>query len=956
MSGVCFADSLLAPLSESQARETRKLFASFKANPKGPFVRIRWFCKDGTVHPPSPPPCKSRGGGHQYAELSADARRLQPWNIDVGVILVSLKPDQFFDKDRDHYLMRELVLQHYLAEVDQGWIYRKANSYRGARQIEDEEKAGRALLAGILTNPEWTDRNYYLVTELIQAVPHGIEDSAVKKIRALAAAIADKDVRFQGIRAKIHSAPGPDDLELVRKFGAEQKPAPDAKALIDELAGLLVTRNNNAGLNQQLALVRQQYRDGNVGAALAAFESGPQSSRFSAAARLSEAIRREVAAARDGRRNLDLLDFNSLLLDYAFNMAKPLHGAKRREHLDQFQDFFRLAFGAGLLSARQFEELGKTIDSLRTAGSLPAQAYAVEIKQLARSLEWSRATVARHFGGVAQHYEAAEPLARALPDHLLRGSIALPMASVAETLVADANRATGIRHSIFGESSSRGIVGLNPGIASGTFRIIHSEEEAQKADPRGIYLIPETASDLKPMAGILTLDSGNALSHAQLLAANLGIPNATVPSTLLPVLEKHIGQELFFAVTPRGVVVLKPKTDLSAAEKALFAQPARVRARMDLDTSRVNLSVNKVLTLSGITAKDSGILCGPKAANLGQLATYFPDKVAPGLVIPFGVYYHHISRKLPGQARSLAERIKEAFVEADRMRDAGAEPAALNAYIYPRLAEFRKEIQNIALEPSFERDLGAQLDKLFGPDGSYGVFIRSDTNAEDLPEFTGAGLNLTVPNQVGRANILKAIRDVWASPFTERAYDWRSRVLRGNDRVYPSVVVLKTVPSDKSGVIATINLESGDRSETTVNVAEGTSAVVDGGVAESLLLKPDGSVRLLQQGRATYRKVAVPTGGFRNAAPVGEDYLLKPDEIRQLRAAVDEINRKYPVERNERGETMPWDIEFGFEKGQLRLFQIRPLVRFQELSTLGALSKLETSGSGVRSVSLEERI
>ena len=163
------------------------------------------------------------------------------------------------------------------------------------------------------------------------------------------------------------------------------------------------------------------------------------------------------------------------------------------------------------------------------------------------------------------------------------------------------------------------------------------------------------------------------------------------------------------------------------------------------------------------------------------------------------------------------------------------------------------------------------MDRLFGPDGSYGVFIRSDTNAEDLPEFTGAGLNLTVPNQVGRANILKAIRDVWASPFTERAYDWRSRVLRGNDRVYPSVVVLKTVPSDKSGVIATINLESGDRSETTVNVAEGTSAVVDGGVAESLLLKPDGSVRLLQQGRATYRKVAVPTGGFRNAAPVGED-------------------------------------------------------------------------------------
>ena len=47
-----------------------------------------------------------------------------------------------------------------------------------------------------------------------------------------------------------------------------------------------------------------------------------------------------------------------------------------------------------------------------------------------------------------------------------------------------------------------------------------------------------------------------------------------------------------------------------------------------------------------------------------------------------------------------------------------------------------------------------------------GVFVRSDTNVEDLPGFTGAGLNLTVFNVVGFDNIVKAISEVWASPYT----------------------------------------------------------------------------------------------------------------------------------------------------------------------------------------------
>ena len=131
----------------------------------------------------------------------------------------------------------------------------------------------------------------------------------------------------------------------------------------------------------------------------------------------------------------------------------------------------------------------------------------------------------------------------------------------------------------------------------------------------------------------------------------------------------------------------------------------------------------------------------------------------------------------------------------------------------------------------------SKLEEVFGKEGTYGVFVRSDTNAEDLPQFTGAGLNLTVPNVVGIDNILNALRDVWASPFEERAYAWRSQALTSSDRVYPSVVLYRTIRSDKSGVMATANLATLDLSGITVNVNEGVAAVVDGGVSESLLLE-----------------------------------------------------------------------------------------------------------------------
>ncbi len=957
------ADGLIPPLTPQQAAEVKKGFEGFKTNPRGPFFRIRWFCNDGTDHPPSPPPCRDRGGGYQHASLSPEALRFAEWNIDVGTVLAGKSFDSLFDAGRGHWRLKELVLEHYLEGIDRGWIYRNAYTYRGARQVEDEEQAGYRFLTQLLSDAEWVKRHYFLVTQLIGAMPHGLPDSAVKKVRNLAQSIAAQDPRFQSIRAKIHSAPGEEDLALVERFLKEKGTSDATSELLVELTKLLEQEKAGRGMSARLPAFRDQFANSPVSPYVELFaralQGGEPNDIFSAGANLSLEMRRTVEASTQGRYNLELLDFNALVQELAYQTSSRLTPANRRQRIDQLMDHIRYATGAGLLSMRQFEALRVEAEKLRGHDVVQPADYYAAVRYLGRSAEWCRATAAKDFAPVAHHYQPAEPLSASLLDHLLRSSIALPLSSHLEPVSDDAHRAVGIRHSVFGAASGGGVSALNPGVAIGPLRIIRSPEEAAASiDSRAIYVIPETVSDLKPMAGVLTLDSGNMLSHTQLLAANLGIPNARIPSTLMPQLTAHEGKDIFFAVTPRGVVVLRDKSALTPEQQKIWInQPAAAPRRFQLDTSRVDLSQTAIVKVDELGREDSGVTVGPKAANLGQLAQDFPGRVAQALVLPFGIYYQHIHRVLPGDTVSLAEQIKQAYSQAEQMRGQASQ-AEIDAFIYPRLAEFREKIRNMPLIEEFEQRLIRRLQEDFEwPDGSLGVFVRSDTNAEDLPEFTGAGLNLTVPNQVGTQQIIQAIKNVWASPFTERAYDWRSRFLIGSDRVYPSVILMRAVPADKSGVIATVDLETGDMDTITVNVNEGVSAVVDGGVAESLLLEPDG-VRLLHQARASYRKQCSLSGGFENLPPRGDDYVLMPDEIAQIRRLVDEVQQKYTPARTPSGEPLPWDIEFGFEKGELRLFQIRPLVRYQQLQTLEALAKIEAEESTqpMTTVRLDEAI
>ena len=148
------------------------------------------------------------------------------------------------------------------------------------------------------------------------------------------------------------------------------------------------------------------------------------------------------------------------------------------------------------------------------------------------------------------------------------------------------------------------------------------------------------------------------------------------------------------------------------------------------------------------------------------------------------------------------------------------------------------------------------------------------------------------------------------------------------EHVYTSILLLKSVASDKSGVLVTQDIDSGDRQVLSVAVNEGVGGAVDGQAAESLRIDTrDGAVRVMATATAPWRRRPAVGGGIEKLPATGSDTLLQPAEIRRLIAfARDELPARFPAITDDAGRAAAADVEFGFVDGQLQLFQIRPFL------------------------------
>jgi hypothetical protein len=900
----------------------------FKQSERGPFEGIRWFCFDGTIRP-ARAGCGGEGKGVQHGDWNAQARALRANGYAVANVLVALDPQRFVGPNADLEAWKQVLLERFLVGFDDGWIFRGAYGYRGAFQIEDEEEAALRIIRAMLGDPRWRDPvRFAVLRETVRLLPLTTDAASAADVRARAMQLANRDPAFMSLRAKIHSFPDGDDAERVREF-ASTRGRPGMAAEYESLAEQIERLYAPEGAAQAVLDLAPIIGHGDVARQLrekshefrAEVNMGR---RFAAAAKLLRLLRESFPGIDDPDVALRTL-MTSLALEreaYAAGAEAldKLGPSTRRSRLWLLAYGAEALYGGGFVGPRALAEVEAAVKSIESRNPDLRQ-YREVVLYLARVPEWAALKLQFLFGPQVDRWAAFEPLARQYVPDRLRGSPLLFYSGVLDTMVADANERAGVVHEVMGERVAGGFRALNPGLARGVLRVADERTRMDRLDPKGIYVIPETTPDISPVAGILTRGAGSSVSHVQLLARNLGIPNVLLHERLVPKVAGRSGARAVLAVSPGGAVQLAadgPQWD--AVFGAEQSGPSEVLIQPDL--VKLDLTVTELLPLGRLRSLDAGRVCGPKAANLGELRFHFGNAVPDGFVIPFGVFRRLLDEPIEPGGPSAWAWLSGRFDEIQR---AGTRSPRGQRLADETLARMRAWLEVVPFPPGFETEVEWALRERFGPPGRYGVFVRSDTNVEDLPGFSGAGLNLTVPNVVGNDAVLKAIRAVWASPFSDRSYAWRQEHMQDPEYVFPSVVVQQAFPSEKSGVLVTVDVETGSPRWLTVVTNEGVGGAVDGQAAETLLVNAStGVTRLLAPAGAPHRRVLSPTGGLALERASGSDWVLQPGEVRQLVRLAREVPQKLATMRTETGEPLPADIEFAFRDGRLALLQIRP--------------------------------
>lgn len=331
---------------------------------------------------------------------------------------------------------------------------------------------------------------------------------------------------------------------------------------------------------------------------------------------------------------------------------------------------------------------------------------------------------------------------------------------------------------------------MNLGTATGRVRIVDEAASANALNallPDDIAVLRQVPIGLPPVAGVLTERPSTALSHVNLLAKGWGIPNAYVRDAAT-VLKEHAGQWVALKVaasgyqvrrlTPEEIAALPPRAVRTASTGAT---PGGAKA------IKPDLRETRLLPLASLRARNSA-QCGTKAANLGAMqAAHIPGTSVPdGFCIPFAHYDRFM------RSNGLADRIARMQQQPGFASDPQLRQKAL--------AQLRDEIVqwpvDAATAAAWRAAWQAQL-------GGGGVFVRSSSNSEDLPSFSGAGLYTTMPNVKTGDALEVAVKKVWASVFNPEAWEARSAAGFGAESVLMGVFVQTAIDSTNAGVMIT---------------------------------------------------------------------------------------------------------------------------------------------------------
>lgn len=319
---------------------------------------------------------------------------------------------------------------------------------------------------------------------------------------------------------------------------------------------------------------------------------------------------------------------------------------------------------------------------------------------------------------------------------------------------------------------------------------------------------------------------------------------------------------------------------------------------------------------------------GGKNASLGEMLqnlTGLGIKIPGGFVVTVAAYREFIKyNKLDDQIRQIINDIKLDDIESLRR-------GGLQARQLLKNAKFPRNLSDAIIERYYE--LSQEYDQEITD-----VAVRSSATAEDLPDASFAGQQETYLNVRGPAPLMNAVRNCFASIFTDRAISYRQSFGYDHFSIGLSVCIQKMVRSDlgASGVAFSLDTESGFKDVVVINASFGLGEmIVQGAVSpdEYLVFKPTlakGFSSIIEKKLGNKDKMMVYGDNpdervkiINVEKPLQQRYCLSDERILQLANWVSTIETYYSKLKE---HWCPMDVEWAVDGLSKELFivQARP--------------------------------
>jgi hypothetical protein len=330
---------------------------------------------------------------------------------------------------------------------------------------------------------------------------------------------------------------------------------------------------------------------------------------------------------------------------------------------------------------------------------------------------------------------------------------------------------------------------LTEGVGFGVLKLIPATELGDAALGRDVIVITDDVpNDIPLVGGLITEALQTPLAHVNILSKNRGTPNMALrdarnDSEIEPLLDELVRLE----VTAGGFTVRRATGEEADAfyEERMPTGP-RIAPRLDTRVRGVQPLEDK--TLDDLPA------IGAKAAQLAELASLPKGgcaKVLQTPATPFAIPVVHSLEHF--EASGVLSLLRDAEESAEFRADPAMRAAVLD--------EVRDKIMTTPVDAELLDSVTQAIDERFG---GVRVRFRSSSNTEDLPAFNGAGLYTSLSAEVDDDNrsVDDAMRTVWASLFSLRAYDEREAAYIDQSRVAMAILVHPAFLSERVNAVA----------------------------------------------------------------------------------------------------------------------------------------------------------